>query len=75
MFGEGSVAAWVQTILHPHQSIGIPLEEQHFFQSYAANAIDLTWAARNHVEHGGTKSTALVLAQRVLHVSREHKAA
>lgn len=75
VFGEGSVAAWVQKILHPHQSIGIPLEEQHFFQIYAANAIDLTWAARNHVEHWGSKSDALVLVHRVLRVRREHKAA
>lgn len=42
-FGSGSVGDWIQKILHPHQRIRIPLEEQHLFQLYTMNAIDLLW--------------------------------
>lgn len=74
-FGDVSVAPWVQTILHPHQSIGIPLENHHLFQLFAANAIDMVWAARNQVVHGGKRCEALVLAHRVRRLSWEHRAA
>lgn len=57
------------------QSLGIPLEGPALVQLYASNAIDLIWAARNHVVHGGLKCDALVLAHRVKRVSMEHKAA
>ena len=53
VFGDGTVADWVQIILRPHQAIGVPLEDQHFFQIFALNAIDLTWVARNQLEHNG----------------------
>lgn len=46
-FGIGSVGDWVSKVIHPHQHIGIPLEEQLFFQLYAANAIDMLWHCRN----------------------------
>ncbi|KAB1222926.1 hypothetical protein CJ030_MR2G019445 [Morella rubra] len=42
----------VQIILHPHNLIGIPLEDQHLFQIFVVNGIDLVWAARNEVVHG-----------------------
>lgn len=73
VFGEISVADWVLKVLHPHQSLGIPLEDQHLFQLYATKTIYLVWAARNHVAHGGPKSDVMQLALRVKRGSRGHK--
>lgn len=71
-FGGGSDAEWVKVILHRHQAIGLPLEDQLFFQLYAVNAIDMVWAARNELEHGGRKWAVQDLVRRVRHLSGEH---
>lgn len=71
-FGTGSVEDWIRSILHPHQSIGIPMEDQHLFQFFAANAIDLVWAARNQIAHGGKRLTMGETARRVRLLSWEH---
>lgn len=75
VFGARTVEDWVRIILHPHQAIGIPLEDQHLFQIFAVNAIDLVWAARNQVAHGGKKSEMRELNRQVRNLSWEHRAA
>lgn len=75
VFGARTVEDWVRIILHPHQAIGIPLEDQHLFQIFAVNAIDLVWAARNQVAHGGKKSEMRELSRQVRNLSWEHRAA
>lgn len=56
-FEEGLVEDWIRHLLHPHHTIGIPLEDQHLFQISVANTIDMLWADRNRVAHGGQCST------------------
>ncbi|KAB1226792.1 hypothetical protein CJ030_MR1G021664 [Morella rubra] len=75
LFGLGTVEEWVRIILHPHNSIGTPLEDQHLFQIFAVNAIDLVWGARNQVVHGGKESDPRELSRRVCNLSWEHRAA
>lgn len=74
-FRNDSVIGWVKKILHPHQQIGIPIEEQHLFQLFAVNAIDMTWSCRNRKEHDKQYCDALVLAARVRRLSWEHRRA
>ncbi|KAB1219644.1 hypothetical protein CJ030_MR3G011096 [Morella rubra] len=74
-FGDGSVVNWVPKILHPHQLIGIPLEHQHLFQIFVANAMDLLWAAINQLVYKGKRCNVRELAHRVHRLSWEHKAA
>lgn len=73
VFGDGWVADWVQKILHPHQLIGIPLEDQHLFQIFAANVMDLLWATRNQLVHRGKRCDVKELAHCVRRLSWEHK--
>ncbi|KAB1221445.1 hypothetical protein CJ030_MR2G013169 [Morella rubra] len=74
-FRAGSVEDWIQHILHPHQLIGIPSEDQHLFQIFAANSIYMIWAARNRVAHGEKHSDMKEISHRVRLLSWEHKAA
>lgn len=71
-FGDGTTAAWVKIILHPHQILGIPLEDQLLFQLYAATAIDLLWAIRNQIEHGGKGCDVQEFVRRVRRIALEH---
>ena len=57
---------------HPHQLIGIALEDQHRFQLFAVIAIDLLWMARNFVVHEGKLCGVQELASRVGKLSCDH---
>lgn len=64
-FNEGTICEWIQKILHPHWLIGISLEDQHHFQLFAVNAIDIVWGGRNHIVHEGKSCDMEELARRV----------
>ncbi|KAB1215382.1 hypothetical protein CJ030_MR4G025284 [Morella rubra] len=64
-FSTASFAAfpmvyWISVILDP-VSIGIPVEDKHYFQLFAANALDLVWQERNRVVRGDASSGLLDL--------------
>lgn len=61
--------------LHPHQTIGTPLEDQHHFQLFAVNAMDMVWSSRNRVVHERIGCEAKDLALPVRKLSSEHRVA
>lgn len=71
-FSTESMEVWIQKVCHPHRFIGIELEDQHKFQFFAANAIDMVWMARNSVVHQGIPCVMQGLVSRVGKISREH---
>ncbi|KAB1225191.1 hypothetical protein CJ030_MR1G016595 [Morella rubra] len=72
VFRHDSVSEWVQKVIHPHQELAIPMVDQHFFQLYVANALDLLWACRNNVVHEGRQCSMSDLAAKVRRLSGEH---
>lgn len=72
VYGMGALTEWVQAILHPHKVLGIPLEDQLYFQLYAVIAIDFLWMARNEVVHGGRKWAVQESVYRVRKLGSEH---
>lgn len=74
-FGNSTVGDWVHKILHPHQRIGIPLQDQHLFQLFTVNAIDLLWSCRSRVVHDGKRWEVDELAIMVRKPGLEHHSA
>lgn len=71
MFSHNSLVEWVQHILHPHQSFGILLEEQHLFQIFVVNAMDWLWLNRSRQVRHNSKYGVVELASHARRLSLE----
>jgi hypothetical protein len=60
-----STTLWIEGILTPHSSFGIPLDESHLFQIYAVVLSDLMWFNRNKAYHDGLIANVLDLAKSI----------
>jgi hypothetical protein len=61
--------------LSPNHSLGIPLEDIHLFQIYAAVLCDMLWLSRNKAIHEGVIPEITKFAEDVRRISLEHQAA
>jgi hypothetical protein len=70
-----SLAEWIQGILTPSNSFGVPCANSHYFQIFAAVFCDLLWSYRNQAVHKGVIPEVSTLAANINCVSLEHFAA
>jgi hypothetical protein len=66
---------WIKGILSPNHSLGIPLEDTHLFQIYAAVLCDMLWLSRNKAIHEGVIPEITKFAEDVRRIPLEHQAA
>jgi hypothetical protein len=66
---------WIKGILSPHQSFGIPLDDTHLFQIYAAVLCDMLWFFKNKAIHKGVLPNISKFAEDVRRISLDHQAA
>ncbi|KAB1214037.1 Anaphase-promoting complex subunit 7 [Morella rubra] len=69
--GDMSMEDWIKLIFNP-LLCGVPVDECHYFQLFASNALDLIWFNRNLAAHRKLCKDPLALAEQVVWVSRQH---
>jgi hypothetical protein len=67
-----SPSQWIEGILSPHSSFGIPLADSHLFQIFASVLCDLIWFNRNKALHDGLTPNVLVLANSIKKTALDH---
>jgi hypothetical protein len=63
---------WIKLILSPGCLLGIPSDEIHKFQIFAAVACDSLWFNRNKAFHTGQSVDAIVLSKSINSLTLEH---
>jgi hypothetical protein len=66
---------WIKGIINPHPYLGIPKQESHLFQIYAAILCDLLWFSRNKALHEGIIPDITSLAASIKKIAIAHHAA
>jgi hypothetical protein len=70
-----TLANWINGILSPFQSFGIPLVDTHLFQIYASVLCDMLWFAKNQALHKGILPNISKFAENIMSLSLDHFAA
>jgi hypothetical protein len=63
---------WIQLIVSPGNSLGIPLVDRHKFQIFASVACDIIWFYRNKAFHDGITFDAHSVFAHINKISLEH---
>jgi ribonuclease HI len=67
-----SMSEWISSIISPGSSIGIPFEDKHKFQIFAAVACDILWFYRNKAYHDSLSFDARSVSMHINKISLEH---
>jgi hypothetical protein len=67
-----TLTEWIQLIISPGSSFGIPLMDQHKFQIFAAVACDILWFYRNKAYHDGLSYDAISVSRHINKITLEH---
>ena len=63
---------WIDSILSPGHSLGIPSEDQHKFQIFAFVACDILWFYKNKALHDEVSLDARSVSAHINKISLEH---
>jgi hypothetical protein len=70
-----SLPDWINGIINPFSSLGIPLADFHLFQIFAAVLCDLLWFSRNKAYHESVIPDINSLANSIRKTTMQHAAA
>ena len=71
-FHFSSLLDWINSIISPGRSLGIPSEDQHKFQIFASVACDILWFYRNKALHDEVSLDARSVSAHINKISLEH---